>query len=1108
MPLLPPRDLDPALSGWPGRLCAALSGSFDAVAALAQVEEAVRLERRAAARAVEVRVDQVEPVTDPTVEPDEPALWALQVAWSSGAPPVRDWSGAVLACELADGGPPWRAEVVEGAPGAHRVVVLGPLDAPPRPGPARVFPFDFLRAAHDLVTSPRLAGARPAYGRLLGATLGELEAPGPLTGRVGNGTHGHRAWTSPWAMVWGPPGTGKTHTVVEEVARILVDPDERVLVVSTTNKATDEVALRLGPGPGGVLRVGTLRVGAFRSAGLLDLLPRPTARLQLLETLEARRESARTSRQRAIATVALDQARRGLPRLNDLLAEQAPRCVLTTGHAALSAVVSPEMEPFFLHGRAPFTTVVIDEAGLVPRTSAAAIALLAARQVVLVGDPRQLSPICVAARSLAPPVKRWLALSAMEHADPRQPGTQALMRQRRMHPEISGVVSLFQYGGLLDDHPTVRDRPLPDALAGRLAGWPRAAWIVLDQCEGQDPTTVAAERTTDGSWARPAGAEVLRLMLERYPELGRLRGLFISPYRAQARAVGAVIEALGLSQRWSASTVHAQQGAEADVVVFDLVRHGGWPLPEWKRLVNVALSRARFQLLVLAAEQELAHQPGCSALFERLVRCSVGPEGSLRVHQAPDAQQLMFGGLATTVDSPGGPAGDPPPTTGAAPRERPPPPGDPSDLGVQIFHSRAARRSMTRYQAQLVRRDLKDLGPRVVRGVAGSGKTIVLARWVALELVRHQDRDVTVVFGNTALRQHLEALIEQAWRVTVAARGAEPPWGRVNLVHVGTLLGDLMDEARLPRPPRGGTAEYDYESQARSLREAALAPRFGLLYLDEAQDLGHETLALLVSLVIPARDPDDQTRSWTPIRIFYDNAQNVYRRSTPRWAEFGLDVRGRSAVLRESFRTTRASMELALDIVDALRPLEEDPDMHELIAPRSGPPVLVREASGGWRADFCVEQGQTPQVALHDSQDDELAALVGVVRNWLDQAVAPRDIRVLAPRRRRCDQLASALQANGIDAVALRNTAFQNSDPRVVVTTPQSFKGYEAELVAVVGVEEFVTRSEGKVLVEALYVALTRARTWMWVSGVRVPQHEVGARVVAAVEAAAARRRR
>lgn len=1082
---MPPPPALPGRSGWPQTLPFEAEGDFDGQRALAEVRAAIRAERLQAGRPLDLRVDAVRPVDR------EDGLWRLDVTLPSKRR-LQRWEGAFLFTGLRAEGVDWCGEVVEADLRAGALVVRGdPAQTPPT-GILAARPMDFLRAPARLLEGDAFRPVLPRLARLLGLASGALQPPMDLhRERPHQPWTGHPAWTAGWAMVWGPPGTGKTHTLVEHVRLLLEHSDARVLVLSTTHQATDEVARRLAVAApdAAIERLGAPRIRPYVEAGLSRLLPVGARQQEALLEAEARLEAARSPESRARARFALRRLRRGEVRLGQRLDDDHPRCVVTTLYAALQTVTREEMSLFHEHTRAPFTTVVLDEAGLVPRATAAAVGLLAARQVVLVGDPKQLSPICVAARSMEPRVKRWLGRSGMEHADLRQPATQALMQQRRMHPAISGVVSAFQYGNRLQDHQSVRQRDLPEALSP-LSGWPRAAWVVLDACDGVAPHEVYARRGSRRSWERPAGVDVFARLLQRHPALRQARGLFISPYRGQAERAQALLRSRPDLATWSASTVHAQQGAEADVVVFDLVRHGGWLEPEWRRLVNVAMSRAKHQLLFIAAENEL-EQPWLLALVGGLTRCSVAESGALRRDAAPDAQPSLFAGTVDPVGARHDVAAEAPPTRARR---------DGVSLGDQIAQNRAARRALTEAQAQLLRRDLHDLGPRVVRGVAGSGKTIVLAHWAAQELHKH-DRDATIVYGNTALVHHLRHLLGQAWRVVTGDPGATPPLDRVHFRHVGTLLQDLRREADLP--PVAEAERYALEAQARALLDAPLPPRFGLLYLDEAQDLGHDTLALLLRLVVPDRGPEGAER--LPVRIFYDNAQNIYGRSTPRWSEFGLDVRGRSTVLRESFRATRPAMELALDVLHHLSPLEDDPDLRALIKPRSGPPLLVHQPGRGWRADFCVVQGQSPEVRLHASRAEEHAALVRRVQAWLAEGVSPRDIRVLAPTRSRCDAATAALVAADVSAVHLRNRAFRPMEQRVVVTTPQSFKGYEAELVAVVGVDGFTTRA-GALLTQALYVALTRARTCLWVSGVEVGKGAPSRRLIEALRGAVAQR--
>ena len=126
--------------------------------------------------------------------------------------------------------------------------------------------------------------------------------------------------------------------------------------------------------------------------------------------------------------------------------------------------------------------------------------------------------------------------------------------------------------------------------------------------------------------------------------------------------------------------------------------------------------------------------------------------------------------------------------------------------------------------------------------------------------------------------------------------------------------------------------EFDYDRAAEEFlnRQNAsdLLPRCTALFIEEAQDMGPSTLRLLLSLVEQS-DPDDQNSR--AAHIFYDNAQNIYGRKTPTWSEFGLDMRGRSTIMRESFRSTKPITELAVNVLNRLSDEEARKDHKELV---------------------------------------------------------------------------------------------------------------------------------------------------------------------------------
>lgn len=302
--------------------------------------------------------------------------------------------------------------------------------------------------------------------------------------------------------------------------------------------------------------------------------------------------------------------------------------VISTAFRAMTLLKQPEIRHKIEEGKAPFTTVIIDEAGLLPRVTAAALSLLASRRVMLVGDPKQLAPISKMSRVLPTSQAVWLARSGLdhlEHTETLRPSVYLLTKQHRMHPDIRKVVSDYQYEGRLEDADDVLTRyPQRDLFGG---GLPRALWYVLDE-EAVDQPAIRAERgPANRSWVRQITRSVLEKILAS-KEFPTQRGLFISPFVVQAANIRHYFAENNLDD-WTASTVHSQQGAEEPTVIFDTVNASSiaWPFGEWKRLVNVGISRSQEQLFVLATRAEM-QQPFLCHLAQLLTPVKAVRNGS------------------------------------------------------------------------------------------------------------------------------------------------------------------------------------------------------------------------------------------------------------------------------------------------------------------------------------------------------------------------------------------------------------------------------------------------------------------------------------------------
>jgi AAA domain/UvrD-like helicase C-terminal domain len=528
------------------------------------------------------------------------------------------------------------------------------------------------------------------------------------------------------------------------------------------------------------------------------------------------------------------------------------------------------------------------------------------------------------------------------------------------------------------------------------------------------------------------------------------KGLYITPFKAQAKEIASYFAREHLHD-WAAGTVHAQQGTEADVVIFDTVNAGstGWPYDEWKRLVNVGLSRAREFLIVLASRAEM-NEPYLRPLLDTLAP---------RVLKRAGRQ---MGWIEVSVLTPY----NVPPEIAS----------NPSLLGNQLSQRKMLRPLMSKEQQQLCAREM-DGKPRLVRGVAGSGKTLVLAHWLqktVQRLLDKPDAKVWAVFANKSLQRLIADTIEEAWKIDQPS--SQFPWHRVELMRVDTdILGKLLPEVGL------NVTGFDYDQMAASYLEKKpfeqIKPCCQAMFIDEAQDMGPNLIKLLSALVERTDPEDSNSRA---VNIFYDNAQNIYGRSTPKWKELGLEIQGqRSKVMKESFRSTRPIAEFALNVLYRLQPPEADPDHKELV--KQG---LIERTQRGpqawWIVRFNQVEGPTPIFKKYPSLDRQVDAVTEQVVRWIrEDNVKPGDICILCNDKHFREQIRESLAPRLHDVqaniISEPGTGWNRDDRSVVASTVHSFKGYDSEIVIVAGLERFFGR--GQILANNLYVAMTRARS-------------------------------
>lgn len=942
----------------------------------------------------------------------------------------QDWTGGLL-CAFDDAGLVWAGEVVHVDPASGDVFALASGPAPTAPELARATgwtfkPFDFSQALLSATTTA-------VDGRLLQA-LRWVQDGAPEHGTPGEAVDLEGPWRAPWGLLWGPPGTGKTQTLATRLAdAVVANPEQRMLVVAPTNGAVDELAHRLcgvlatrGALLDGAGRCRVFRGGVGARARLARDFPEclhdPASEARTERREQLQRELTRLTAQQAPAAdiAGLRAELKAVERLEDATlraVEQGQATVLfLTVHRALRLV--SELPPG-VH----FEKLIVDEGGMVSRASVALLSPLAT-SVLVAGDPRQLGPVSRAPDGALSHVQRWLRDSPLSHLrdaqeDVGRSNVCLLRTQHRMHPHISRVVSAFQYGGRLDDGPGPRRLGAEPPLEG----FPpeRAIWVVLDEC-GLGARQVSHARPETGrGYVRRASAELVVALAGRALEAGH-SVLAATPYRAQAQLIAA-LGAQGGAEDLVASTIHRQQGAEFDVVLIDTVAAGRpFGALDLCAMLNVAASRARRHLLVFASRAE--------------AEASIPAQFLGHFHQA----RLVDGALEA-VD--------------VRLRRAPAMPGPTATLGAAIANLRAQAPLLTDEQLQLFERNFSE-GHFLVRGVAGSGKTFVLAHWVARVLAEHRGHRVLVSY----FTKSLQALEVHHVRAALERQGLPPDehLARVRIAHVDELKAT------------DGQAEFD------------------AVFVDEAQDMGAARLKFLHARAQEKLGFDGKRRR--RFFLFMDDSQNVY--GVPPLEEFRaqldhrLDFTGRTRVMKEAFRSPRELLDVAFNVV-------LDPQHHHGVA-QPGLKEFLKEnelvkagllqrpvdgPQGLYRVAFTERGGALPRVLSARDVAHEERELVRVVKMLAQkEGVRLQDILVVSALRPQ--RWAEALKRGGLSAVAYGGA--RGEDPAsfpvadfdfVRVTTLYSCKGHESPVVVFVGLEDLDTLEEA---IPDLQAAEPRAR--------------------------------
>jgi superfamily I DNA and RNA helicase len=396
-------------------------------------------------------------------------------------------------------------------------------------------------------------------------------------------------------------------------------------------------------------------------------------------------------------------------------------------------------------------------------------------------------------------------------------------------------------------------------------------------------------------------------------------------------------------------------------------------------------------------------------------------------------------------------------------------------------------------------------GLQRIRGLAGSGKTVVLAMKAALTHLKNPDATVLYTFYTRSLYQHIQRMITRFYR---QFDDRNPDWDKLKIMHAwggynqegvyynACLHHDVrpLSYSEANRNTNGDAFDFACRDL---LNKVDIEPMYDFLLIDEGQDFPNSFVKLCVKLT-------KQTR----VVYAYDELQTIFQIKAPSPAEIlGPDAElSNDIVLFKCYRNPREILVCAhalgfgiygSSIVQMLENKEHWEDIGYQVVEGDfveGSEIVIQRPADNSLAIISEAQDKNEivQAFAYDDFSDEINIVAESIKSDLEDGLRPDDILVIV-----VDDRNAKTYLNHISAILASFDIMTNNihvdnygirdfrqDGRVTLSTVHKAKGNEAFMVYVVGVDALFAAGASVRERNILFTAMTRAKGWVRVSGI------------------------
>ncbi|WP_214699454.1 DEAD/DEAH box helicase [Exiguobacterium sp. s57] len=374
-------------------------------------------------------------------------------------------------------------------------------------------------------------------------------------------------------------------------------------------------------------------------------------------------------------------------------------------------------------------------------------------------------------------------------------------------------------------------------------------------------------------------------------------------------------------------------------------------------------------------------------------------------------------------------------------------------------------RAMDLHQENLA----KQLGDqnRLIRGVAGSGKTLILASRAKLLSKQHPEWKILILCYNISLARFIEQMVQQMMLEPDDLFDFDPLVKRKShLIEVRNFHAWLQNDLHISEKRILATLE-------KLRKREIILPSYDAILIDEGQDFEPEWLELASEVLNP------ETKS---LLLVEDRAQSIYKRKRNYVQDTGLDFRGRSKILNINYRNTSQIVSFAWSFYQYNSSLKDK--------------VVTKELDGEIIApQSTLRRGPEPAIIKCEHFFKEADLVARQIKKLHDEKKVPYSEMLILYRVQKFSSMhyVDALQ-RALDYYEIKHfwitenseskRTFSKDDKCVKISTIDSSKGLDFQAVFIVNVDNMPFKYEKDVEreVSLLYIGMTRAKEYLFLS--------------------------